>query len=140
MTDRQTHRNRLIYALLVVLTIGIGLASRRFSALLPPWMAKNAGDVLYSVMVYWLLGLCFPRLPPARTALAAGCFCFAIEFLKFSTAPWLVAARHNRYGALIFGSGFHVSNLLCYLIGVLLALLIEGKMLKRAPALSEPPP
>jgi hypothetical protein len=118
-------RSRLIYALLVALTIIIGLASRRFSFLLPPWLAKNAGDVLYAVMVYWLVGLCFPRLPPVRTALAAGGFCFAIEFLKFVQVPWLAAARHNHYGALVFGSGFHWSNLACYVLGVLAAWLIE---------------
>ena len=122
-------RNRLIYALLVLLTIGIGLASRRFSFLLPPWLAKNAGDVLYAVMAYWLLGLCFPRLSPLRTAVAAGLFCFGIEFLKFSNAPWLAAARHNRYGMLVFGSGFHVSNLVCYALGVLAALLIETRLI-----------
>lgn len=121
-------RNRLTYALLAALTIGVGLASRRFLFLLPPWPAKNAGDVLYAVMVYWLLGLCFPRLSPARTAFAAGLFCFGIEFLKFAQAPWLVAARDNRFGALVFGRGFHVSNLVCYALGVAIALLIE-KML-----------
>ena len=118
-------RNRLTYALLTVLTIVVGLASRHFAFLLPPWLAKNAGDVLYAVMAYWLLGLCFPRLLPARTALAAVGFCFAIEFLKFVQAPWLVAARHNRFGMLVFGSGFHVSNLVCYALGVLAALGIE---------------
>lgn len=129
-------RNRLAYAVLAVLTILIGLASRHFSALLPPWMAKNAGDVLYAVMAYWLLGLCFPRLPPARTALAAGLFCFGIEFLKLSNASWLVAARHNHFGMLVFGSGFHGSNLVCYTLGVLLALALEVflKAKKRPPS------
>ena len=126
-------RNRLTYALLAALTIAVGLASRHFSFLLLPWLAKNAGDVLYAVMAYWLLGLCFPRLSPLHTALAAGCFCFAIEFLKFAQASWLVAARHNRYGALVFGSGFHISNLVCYGLGILVALLIERALLTKMP-------
>ncbi len=125
-------RNRPTYALLAVLTIVVGLASRHFCFLLPPLLAKNAGDVLYAVMAYWLLGLCFPRLSPVRTALAAGCFCFAIEFLKFSNAPWLIAARHSRLGALVFGSGFHASNLACYVLGALAALLIERALPARA--------
>ncbi len=129
-------RNRPVYALLAVLTIGVGLASRHFSFLLPLWLAKNAGDMLYAVMAYWLLGVCFPRLPPARTALTTGLFCFAIEFLKFSNASWLVAARHNHFGALVFGSGFHWSNLVCYVIGVLVALALEvlPKSKKRPPS------
>ena len=125
MQNKPIYRNRPLYALLAGLTIVVGLASRHFAFLLPPWLAKNAGDVLYAVMAYWLLGLCFPRLSPAYTALAAGLFCFGIEFLKFVQAPWLIAARHNRFGMLVFGSGFHVSNLVCYALGVLAALLIE---------------
>ncbi len=130
---RQAPRSRLTYLLLTALTIGVGLASRHFSFLLPPWLAKNAGDVLYAVMVYWLGGLCFPRVPSARTALAAGLFCLAIEFLKLVQTPWLVAARHNRFGMLVFGSGFHWSNLVCYGLGVLIALLIERMLPARAP-------
>ena len=118
-------RNRSVYALLIGLTIIFGLASRKFSFLLPPLLAKNAGDILYAVMAFWLVGLLFPRLPTFRAALAAGLFCLGIELLKFVQAPWLVAVRHSRAGALVFGSGFHWSNLVCYAIGVAAAALLE---------------
>ncbi len=118
-------RNRPFYARLISLTIFFGLASRRFSFLLPLWLAKNAGDILYAVMAFWLVGFLFPRLSTFRAALAAGVFCLAIELLKFVQAPWLVAARHSRAGALVFGSGFHWSNLICYAAGAGAAALLE---------------
>jgi len=117
--------SRLFYALLLVATIALGLLSRKFSHSLPPWMAKNAGDVLYATMAFWLVRLLFPRPSPLRAGGAAALFCFGIEFLKFVRAPWLVAARHSRAGALVFGIGFHASNLVCYVVGVALALLIN---------------
>ena len=120
-----TPRSRLTYALLVALTIPLGLAARKFSFLLPLWLAKNAGDVLYATMAFWLVGFLFPRLSTLHAALAATLFCFGIEILKFSQAPWLVAARHSRAGALVFGAGFHTSNLLCYVIGVGVAVGVE---------------
>ena len=130
MIDRESKsRSRPLSALLVGLTIILGLASRKFSFLLPLWMAKNAGDVLYAVMAFWLAGFVFPRLSISRAALAAGGFCLGIELLKFVQIPWLAADRHSRAGALVFGSGFHWSNLLCYTIGVLAALLIERTLL-----------
>ncbi len=119
------HRNRPVYSLLIGLTIILGLASRKFSFLLPFWLAKNAGDVFYAVMTFWLAGFLFPRLPTFRAALAAGLFCFGIELLKFVQMPWLVAARQSRAGALVFGSGFHWSNLVCYIIGVAAAAALE---------------
>jgi len=121
----QSPRSRLIYSLLIALTIPLGLASRKFSYLLPPWLAKNAGDVLYATMAFWLVGFLFPRLSTLRAALTATLFCFGIEVLKFSQAPWLVWARHSQAGALVFGIGFHASNLVCYVIGVALAAAIE---------------
>ncbi len=127
----QPPRSRLTYALLIALTIPLGLASRRFSFLLPPWLAKNAGDVLYATMAFWLAGFLFPRLSTLRAALAAALFCFGIEVLKFSQAPWLVAARHSRAGALVFGVGFHASNLVCYVIGVAFAVALERALRRR---------
>ncbi len=114
-------RSRLFYALLVALTIALGLASRHYSHFLPGWMAKNAGDVLYAVMVYWLLGLCLPRLSPLRVALGTLLFCLGIELLKFVQIPWLIAARHSAAGRLVFGAGFHGSNLVCYALGTAMA-------------------
>lgn len=124
-------RGRFTYALLIALTIPLGLASRKFSHLLPPLLAKNAGDVLYATMAFWLVGFLFPRLSTFHAALAATAFCFGIEFLKFSQTPWLVAARHSHAGALVFGVGFHASNLVCYVVGVVLAVAIETALRRR---------
>ncbi len=131
---KDQNRNRPTYALLIGLTIILGLASRKFSFLMPFWLAKNAGDTLYAVMAFWLVGFLFPRLSTSRAALAAGLFCFGIELLKFVQTPWLVAARHSRAGALVFGSGFHWSNLVCYAAGVAAAALIEKTLIKIPPS------
>lgn len=120
-----TPYNRSQYALLASYTIALGLASRHFSRFLPGWMAKNTGDVLYAVMVYWLLGLLLPRRSPLHLALGTLLFCLGIEFLKLVQAPWLVAARHSTAGRLVFGVGFHVSNLVCYALGTALAWGVE---------------
>ncbi len=126
-----TPRSRSHYALLAALTIALGLASRHFSRFLPAWMAKNAGDVLYAVMIYWLLGLFLPRLSPRRRALGAFLFCLGIEFLKFVQAPWLVAARHSTAGRLVLGVGFHWFNLVCYALGTALAWGVERALTRR---------
>ncbi len=120
-----TARPRAIYVALLLVTILLGLASRHFSHRLPLLLAKNAGDILYATMSFWLVGLLFPRLATAKVACAALAFCFAIEFAKFIQTPWAVAVRHRAWGHLIFGSGFHGSNLACYVTGVLLGVGIE---------------
>lgn len=126
-----TPLRRSQYALLAFYTIALGLASRRYSHFLPGWMAKNAGDALYAMMVYWLLGLLLPRLSPRRRALGTLLFCFGIEFLKFVQTPWLVVARHSTAGRLVFGVGFHGSNLVCYALGTALAWGAEQALVHR---------
>ena len=126
-------RRRPVYAVLLLLTIVLGLSSRHFSTLLPRLLAKNAGDVLYATMAFWLAGLLSPRLSTLKAAVAALAFCFLIEFTKFLPMPWLVALRHRAWGHLVLGTGFHPSNLVCYVIGVLLAVSVErGLCLQRA--------
>lgn len=124
-------RSRFTYALLIAVTIPLGLASRKFSSHLPWWLAKNAGDVLYATMAFWLVGFFFPRLSTLRTALSATLFCFGIEFFKFYNPPWMTAVRHSHAGALVCGMGFHVSNLACYVIGIILAVGIETAITPR---------
>ena len=126
-------RRRPLYVALVVVVIGLGLASRRFSWLLPTLLQKNAGDILWATMVFLGGGLLFPRLSTFRLAVFATLFSFAIELGKFYHAPWLDPMRATTLGRLIFGYQFSWSNLLCYLLGISLGV---GGELWRASALS----
>jgi hypothetical protein len=107
--------------ILLALTIVAGLGVRSHLAHLPSWFSKPAGDVLYATAVVWLLRWLFPRRPLPPIWLAAFLICVGIEFLKFYRVPWLLALRATLLGRLILGVGFHVENLACYALGVLLA-------------------
>ena len=118
-------RNRALYAALVVVVIGLGLASRKLAWLLPPLLHKNAGDILWATMVFLLCGLLFPRLSTLRIALFAAVFSLGIELGKFYHAPWLDTVRATTFGRLVFGYTFSWSNLLCYLLGIGLGVGVE---------------
>jgi hypothetical protein len=118
-------RSRKTYLVLLATTVALGLASRRWSFLLPWWLAKNAGDILYATMSFWIGCLLVPRRPAVGIGVGAMAFCLAIECLKLLDWPWMANVRHNPFGHLIFGTGFQPTNLICYAVGVALALLIE---------------
>jgi hypothetical protein len=96
--------------------IALGLASRTPGA--PPFVAAHAGDALYAVLVWLLLGVVFPRASSARLAAGAWGVCAAIEASQAFHPPWLDALRAHRLVALVLGRGFVWADLVRYAVGV----------------------
>ncbi|MBC7895034.1 MAG: DUF2809 domain-containing protein [Cytophagaceae bacterium] len=118
-------RSRLHAALLACLTIALGLASRRFGESLPSFIARYAGDALWATLVYWCLAFMRPRATARSLALGSLTIAFAVEVTQLYHAPWIDAVRATRLGALVLGHGFLWSDLACYGVGVLLAVVID---------------
>jgi hypothetical protein len=118
-------RNRLVYALALVLVIAAGLASRRFGQVLPALVATYAGDTLWAAMVFVGLGFLFPRRTTRTLALAALAFAYADEISQLYHASWIDAIRATTPGGLVLGYGFLWSDIACYTLGVGLAACTE---------------
>lgn len=132
MTPRERPlRSRWRYAVAVVATIAVGLASRRWAGHLPWWLAKNAGDALYATMMVFGIGFLATHARTWRVATAAVAVCFAVELSQLYRAPWIDAVRATLPGQLVLGQGFHAFDLVCYLIGAALGVAIELGVLRR---------
>jgi hypothetical protein len=125
----QPTRNPVWYLALVSLTMLLGLASRRYGPWLPRWVVAYAGDALWALLVFWLLGLLRPRWRSRGVASAAWCFAIAIEVSQLWHTPWLIALRHTTLGSLVLGQGFLWSDISCYTLGVLTGYLLERNWL-----------
>jgi len=122
---RARARNRTCYALAFLATIAAGLASRQFPQLLPAFLGKYPGDVLWALMVFFGAGLLFNKASTLKVGCASLGFCFAIEALKLCQTPWLTNLRHTTLGHLIFGHAFSWQNLVAYAVGILLGMAGE---------------
>lgn len=107
-----------LYVTLACLTIGAGLASRRYSEVLPGFIAQYAGDTLWALMVFWILALGWRRASTGRLAAGAIVVAFAVECSQLYHVAWIDSIRATRIGALVLGSGFLWSDLACYAVGV----------------------
>ncbi len=116
-------RSRLTYFILIIATIAIGLLSRHFKAI-PLFI----GDILWATMVYFIMCFLFINKPLKLTVIASVLFCFAIEFSQLYKAPWINNLRHTLFGRLVLGEGFLWSDLLCYVVGVGIGVLIDYKI------------
>jgi hypothetical protein len=122
---RVAHRNRLTYFILIVLTVLAGIASRKFSSALPPFIAEYAGDTLWALNVYFLITFLFNKIKPLTAAIAALIFSYIIELSQFYQADWISSVRSTTIGALILGFGFLWSDIVCYTIGVLIGICVD---------------
>ena len=118
-------RKRSWYWGLCFLVIVLGLASRTFRDVLPVWVGAYAGDVLWGLMVFLLTGALFSQISIKCNLLISLGFSFAIEFSQLYHAPWLDSLRNTKLGSLILGFGFLWSDLLCYLLGISIGVLLE---------------
>lgn len=116
---------------LLAVTVVLGLGSRQFGSLLPPFVARYAGDALWASMVLWALALLWPQGSTGGIATAALGIALAVELSQLYHAPWIDAVRATRIGALALGYGFLWSDLVCYALGVGLAALIDRRMIRR---------
>lgn len=115
----------MVCGALLVLTVALGLASRRFADVLPDFLAEYAGDALWAAMVFWIAALVFPRAATVHLAAAAFGVALVVELSQLYHAPWIDVIRGTRLGALVLGYGFLWSDLVCYAAGAGLAALID---------------
>ncbi|MGW7443048.1 ribosomal maturation YjgA family protein [Kitasatospora sp. NPDC054795] len=106
-------RVRLAAGAAAALTVAAGLGVR---AALGGDLAKDAGDALYTVLLYALLVLAAPGLRPGRAAVLAAALSWAVELFQLTGLPdaW---GRHSVLARLVLGSTFNPPDLFWYLVG-----------------------
>jgi hypothetical protein len=118
---------RLTYAALIIITIILGLLSRHIKGI-PLFI----GDVLWAVMVYWMVRFIFINKPVKAAIIVSLAFCYAIEVSQLYQALWINNIRHTVIGGLVLGEVFSWGDMLSYTIGVALAVVAEKGLMTRA--------
>jgi hypothetical protein len=131
---RRSPRSRLACIGLALVTLVLGLASRRLTSALPRFVALYAGDALWAALVFWLAAAAWPRARTAHLAAGSLAFAVAIETSQLYHAPWIDAVRATRAGALVLGFGFLWSDLACYAAGVGFAAVLDLSITRLAAA------
>lgn len=120
------YRNmRIGYLIAVIITIILGLASRKWSLLLPSFVAQNAGDMLWAMMVYFGFRLLLVRKSTLSAIWLSFLFSFGIEFSQLYQGDWINQIRGTTLGALILGKGFLVEDLVRYTVGIIIATVLD---------------
>ncbi len=80
-------RSRIWHAVAIAAVIVLGLATRS-NPLLPPWLAKAAGDALWALCAFLVIGCLTPTTPSRPVAVITLAFAYAVEFtLSLAQSP-----------------------------------------------------
>lgn len=115
----------MIYALITLIVMTLGLASRKFMFIFPDTIAPFVGDALWAMMTYFGFRFLFPKFNLLRGFILAMIFSFTIEFSQLYQAEWINDIRSTTLGALVLGHGFLVEDLISYTIGIILGTLLD---------------
>lgn len=118
-------KTRLHYFLFFLGTIVLGLLSRAIKGI-PLFI----GDILYAVMIYFMIHFLFPKAKTKTIAFVSLLVCYAIEILQLSQAHWIVNIRTTTIGHLILGQGFLWSDIVAYTFGIGIVFIIESFLKK----------
>ena len=127
-------RARVFAVALAVLATAMGLGAR---ALLAGAVSKILGDVCWALDVYALVRFLGPGRPVRFVGALTLLISFAVEFLQLTSLPASLSSRHVLLRMLL-GSEFHATDLLWYLLGVVLGASSERVALGARPRATSP--
>lgn len=113
-------RTRGRYLLALAAIIALGLLSRRVA-----WLPNSVGDMFWAMMVFCLVRLLFIRWRTLLVVATALGIAFAVEFSQLISWPWLCQFRSTFVGHMLLGQGFMWQDLVAYVIGVVLILVLD---------------
>lgn len=117
-------RNRILYLILTIITIILGLLSRKVQGL-PQIISSYSGDALWALMVFFLFSFLFNKKSTIFILVISIIFSHRIEISQLYHAPWIDSIRATTLGGLILGFGFLWSDLICYTVGIVIGAIID---------------
>lgn len=117
-------RNRILYLILTIITIILGLLSRKVQGL-PQIISSYSGDAFWALMVFFLFSFLFNKKSTIFILVISIIFSYGIEISQLYHAPWIDSIRATTLGGLILGFGFLWSDLICYTVGIVIGAIID---------------
>ncbi len=127
-------RPTLVYFSIAFAAIVAGIVLRFVPLNLPELMVRYGGSFLWAFMLYFLIAALLANLRPLTLALLAGFFESLVEFSRLYHTPGFDAFKLSLAGALLLGRVFNPWHLLVYWVAVLLAALLDGKVIRHTSA------
>jgi hypothetical protein len=115
----------MICALLLLITIPVGLAIRLFPLGLPWFLYKYLGSLLWAVALYWFLAALLPKLRSRTIAALAITTATLLELTRLIPIAPVDAFRLTFAGKILLGRFFSIKNIVAYILAIVLAATLD---------------
>ena len=118
-------KQKIIYSILIILTIGSGLLARHSKHWLPDSVNLYLGDILYAIMMYFIVAFIAYKKAVSVKMIITVIICYCIEISQLYQSEWITSVRATLPGRLVLGSGFLWTDLLAYAVGAAAACMVD---------------
>lgn len=124
----QTQHKRWLYAVLIIIIIPLGLATRWRQQYFPPIIDTYGGDVFAATCIFFGCRFVCVRW----TLLKVACLSFLVSVLdevqQLYQAPWAVQFRNITTVGILLGHRFVWSDIVCYAVGTLIGWIVGAAL------------
>lgn len=89
------------------------------------------GDFIVVIMLYCFLKS-FMNLKPIVVGLLVFCISFCVEYLQYFQLIKILGLQDNKIANLVLGNTYNILDLLAYIIGISIVMLLESKFSTRS--------
>lgn len=114
-------KKKITYIILIISIICLGLVIRKYNDFFGSIIGKYAPDALWSSMVFFIFRLLINKRNNRFIFISTLVFSCLIELSQLYHSPWIDSLRNIKILALIIGSGFLWSDIVCYFFGACFA-------------------
>ena len=129
--DQKTIRRSIFCAVLLLITIPIGLAVRLLPLNLPWFLYKYLGSILWAVALYWFLATLLPKLRPLSVATIAIVIATLLELSRLIPIAPIDAFRLTFAGKILLGRYFSIKNIAAYILAIALTAMLDNSLVTR---------
>ena len=119
-------RRRVTCALLLLVTVPIGLTVRFLPLHLPWFLYKYLGSTLWAVALYWFLAALLPKLRPQSIAIIAITIATLVELSRLIPIAPIDAFRQTLAGTILLGRYFSLKNIVAYILAITLVAALDS--------------
>jgi hypothetical protein len=129
--DQKTIRRSIFCAVLLLITIPIGLAVRLLPLNLPWFLYKYLGSILWAVALYWFLATLLPKLRPQAIAALAITIATLLELSRLVPIAPIDAFRLTFAGKILLGRYFSIKNIAAYILAIAFTAMLDNSLITR---------